>query len=287
MPSRPVCVVICVMWMFMTGWLVKKELLPQFQTADLNYKRVLSDRTVDEITEWDLEYNGRMIGVAEFLIQPQSDRTIQLITNFRVTEGLLKSFRFGTRSTVYRDWRLHSFMIELVVPDLDNTTKRYELVGEITDDELVLTVEGTDNPAIPRESRFRITPENLVMNKFIPVDRIPGLSVGNEWTSQSFNPVALVPGPAKWLMSADPFESVINRVTKTERIANQDQQNLCFVVQHTTTNSRRKTHTWVRVSDDLVIKREVFLPGLLTLTGDDDKLTFTLKHARAVSRLDF
>lgn len=283
MPSRSITIVICLMWLLVTGWFVKQEILPRVAPTDLVYERVLRDRAVEEHTEWSLDIDGTSIGYAEFLIQPQPDRTIQLRTNFRLTDGLFESFRFGTKSVVYRDWRLHSFVIELVVPAPDQTTNRIELIGEVTEDELILRVEGASNAKVPKESRFRINPKNLVMNTFIPVDRIPNLAVGKEWTSRSFNPIALIPGPTKWLMSSEPFETVTNKVLRQESIRVNEQDEFCSLIQHKADSG--VTHTWVRVSDDRVVRREVLLPGLLTLTGNAGKLTFNLRNSGTRSQI--
>lgn len=283
MPSRSITTVICLMWLLVTGWLVKQEILPRVAPTDLVYERVLRDRAVEEHTEWSLDIDGTSIGYAEFLIQPQPDRTIQLITNFRLTDGLFESFRFGTRSLVYRDWRLHSFVIELVVPEPDQTTSRIELIGEVTEDELVLRVEGAGDADVPKESRFRINPKNLVMNSFIPVDRIPNLRIGKEWTSRSFNPIALMPGPTKWLMASEPFETVTNKVTRRETIQVNKKDESCLVIRHKTDSG--VTHTWVRVTDDRVVRREILLPGLLTLTGNAGKLTFNLRSSGTRSQI--
>ncbi len=277
MPSRPITVTICLMWLLVTGWFIKKEVLPKVAPTDLGYQQVLRDRAVEEHTEWSLDIDGTSIGYAEFLIKPQPDRTIQLVTNFRLTEGMFGSFRFGTRSVVYRDWRLHSFVIELVLPDIDNSTKRIELIGEVLEDELVLRVKGATDADVPKESRFRIDPKNLVMNSFIPVDRIPNLSVGKEWTSRSFNPIALIPGPTKWLMSSEPFEDVQNKVLRRETIRVNQKEDACFLIHHKADNG--VTHSWVRIEDDRVVRREVLLPGLLTLTGEAGKLTFNLRSS--------
>jgi hypothetical protein len=108
-----------------------------------------------------------------------------------------------------------------------------------------------------------------LLNKLEPVDRLPGLRVGKQWTSRIVNPFSAL-SPGNWLMGGQPtFEIIQHQVTGTETISWNDQSFACFVVEHF--HERASSKSWVRIQDGRVLRQQAPF-GDVTITLELDPI---------------
>ena len=115
--------------------------------------------------------------------------------------------------------------------------------------------------------RFPYQPRGMVQNTFGPLDRLPGLQVGQRWESQVISPLT------------GKMESGIVEVVDKQVIAwgkDNNPVSTLVVVSRMGTHSAR---TWVRPADGLVLQQEIPFPMrklVLVRQPDDDPAPDTI-----------
>ncbi|MDR3633447.1 MAG: hypothetical protein P4L84_06385 [Isosphaeraceae bacterium] len=262
MPPRLLSVGLLLYWAFAAVSLISRDLLPEWTLGNPPDLRAISRaeegarpgrwavQVVDDPKSPEVH---RTVGQAmtEGVRRPDGSVVIASRVWFDAG-GLLKGTPFDSKS----ETRIEVSSNYLVDPQ-GNLASFRARVRSISDPEELLDVQGvlknraieiTTRSPLPLLSQTRTIPyepRGVVQNALGPIDRLPGLQIGQRWDTRVINPLT---GRADVVRVEVTRRSMIhwnnNPVTTLE------------VVQHMTPLSAR---TWVR-SDGLVLRQEVPFP---------------------------
>lgn len=263
MPSRWVCLAILLYWAFAATGLFTRDLLPDLVTSSPPDLRSLAGPDAPASrSKWaimvadDPAYqNLRTVGEARTATVRQPDGSHNLKSRVRFDSGdLLKNTKFA----LDRNDRLHIDMDCAVDPTgnlkdfqvsvrlVDDGDPLMRVVGTVKGDVLEVETKGIEGiPMLAGTKRFPYQSKEMVQNALGPIDRLPGLQVGQRWKTRVVSPLG---GQVQEVTVEVPRTSVIhwdkNLVTTFE------------VIHHLGTASPR---TWVR-RDGLVLRQEIPFP---------------------------
>jgi hypothetical protein len=262
MPSRIVSLIILVYWSIAAFCLLTWDVLPEMTSGYPPDLRSIT-QAVDsaEPVRWSIQVTDdprhpdvrRIVGEAVTACKRRPDGWSELTSRVELDAGgLLKGTAFLTRLgieleiesryLVDRSGNLHSFLLEVKSPD--STETLVEVKGEVKGKIIDVVSRG---PVDILNKRFPIPyePKSVIQDVLGPLDRLPGLHVGQRWESQVINPFTGQVSPVKVEVKK---RGLINwngnPVTTFE------------VVQHM---APLTTRTWVRL-DGVIIRQEVPLP---------------------------
>jgi hypothetical protein len=261
-PSRWAQVVIVVFWLLMTGWLVRRDVLPLLGLGEMNFRQVVGDRAVEEPVQWNLYVNQRRIGAVTTNIAPRQDGGYTLSSRADIAADIfdgrmheeLRPIRVTTEMRINGMGRLERIDVSV---RLDGFTNSLSISGVVRQDQLLLRTHGL---ASDQEWTIPIDPESITLDIFNGLDYLPNLRTGKAWATRVVNPLrGLFPGG---LFSADsPFEVVRNEVVGVEPIRLGERWQTCYVVEHRQPGAVGRT--WVRTRDGRVLRQEIPLMGLM------------------------
>jgi len=266
MPSRPACVAILLFWAYAAGGLLRRDVLPDLWTTpppDLRTVAVAGEDT--RPTQWDLSVaedpgltSLRSVGRAVTESRRSGDGGTDLISHvYFDSGGLLKGTPFAFKAgDPRRDEHLEVANVCSIDPagNLRRFRASVRSAGE-ADDLLALDgrVEGRSIvvraqgpiPLLNWTRSFPDEPRGLFQNAIGPVDRLPGLQVGQRWETRVVNPLT-------GFVEAVKTEVVGRRTIQWDNAF----VTTLEVVQNLST---LKARTWVR-RDGLVLRQEVPFP---------------------------
>ena len=255
MPSRLTCACIIVFWLVMMSWLVRRDVLPEWHGGDPpGFGQVVSSLREREPTFWTVSVAGRRVGWAGTTCCRQKNGSMLVVSRTELG-GLIQVFSAGHGDARDRDLglsglasispagNLRYFQVEA---DLLGQGGVVKISGRVEDGILSVFVHAT-GLSISREFHY---PENSLMQApMMPLARLPGLHVGQQWRER-------VP---------DPFlkdvQTVRRRVVRDEMIVWHGQPVRARVVQTTDAQDRVVGTTWVADTGDVLRHRA---RGLLT-----------------------
>jgi len=264
MPSRPACAAILLFWAYAAGGLFRRDVLPDLWTTPPPDLRTVAGAGDDaRPTRWDLSVaedaslrNLRPIGHAVTQTTRAADGGIALLSMVNFDSGsLLKSTQFAPKSG---DARGDEHLTISNRCEIDPSGNLVRLHAEIRSaDELLMTVEGRVEgrslkvktrgpiPMLNLEREFPYEARGLIQNAVGPIDRLPGLQVGQRWETRVVNPIT------GWV------DAVKTEVVGKHLLTwDGDEVATLEVVQNLSPFMAR---TWVR-RDGLVLRQEVPLP---------------------------
>ena len=261
MPSRPACVAILLFWVYAAGELLRRDILPDYWvTPPPDLRSVAKAEEDARPTRWELlvaDDSGltslRSVGGAVTEAKRLEDGGTELIGRVWFDSGsLLKGTRFHTGNNERIDV---SNRLEV---DPSGNLKRFRAVVRAASDSFdLVTIDGLVKgrsievnargpmPLLNWTKTFDYDPKGMIQNSIGPIDRLPGLQVGQRWVTRVVNPLT------------GRVEDV--KVEVTGKHALQWDNGLVptlEVVHHTAPVSAR---TWVR-RDGLVLRQEVPFP---------------------------
>jgi hypothetical protein len=261
MPSRPACVAILLFWVYAAGGLLRRDILPDYWvTPPPDLRSIAAAEDDSRPTEWELtvaEASGlkglRSVGRAVTRSSRTPDLGTELIGHVWFDSGsLLKGTPFDSQSNERLDV---SNKLEI---DASGNLKRFRAVVRsasyksdlLTFDGLVKgsTIEVKAQGPVPLLNwtrSFPYEPGGMIQNSIGPIDRLPGLQVGQRWVTRVFNPLSNRVENVKVEVAGKRAILWDNTVVTTLE-----------VVQHLTPISAR---TWVR-ADGLVLRQEIPFP---------------------------
>jgi hypothetical protein len=263
MPSRPACVAILLFWVYAAGGLFRRDILPDlWVTPPPDLRSIAAAEEDAPPTRWELSVpedtgmrNLRSVGRAVTESRRLADGGTELIGRVWFDSGsLLKGTPFDSQ----RNERL-DISNRLEIDPSGNLRRFRTVVRSASDDFELVTLDGQVKgrsievrargpmPLLNLTRSFPYEPRGMIQNAVGPIDRLPGLQVGQRWVTRVVSPLT------------GRVEDVKVEVTGKHSI--QWDNNLVptlEVVQHMTPISAR---TWVR-KDGLVLRQEVPFPFL-------------------------
>lgn len=216
MPSRPACVIILLAWTAVSWELFRRDLLPEFivgQPPDL--RAIARAGGTEEPVRWTIlvvdekdrsGLNGRAVGQIVTETKRQQDGGVRLISeawfdaNLLLAKGKpqpaeshgqelgsMDADRFEVYGACWIDasGNLESFRVAL--REANSSVDLFVLEGRLKKDQIEITPTGII-PYVGRRS-FPYRSHGLVQSTLGPIDRLPGLHVGQSWESQVVSPL--------------------------------------------------------------------------------------------------
>jgi hypothetical protein len=261
MPSRAACVAILLFWVYAAGGLLRRDILPDFWvTPPPDLRSIAAAEEDARPTGWELtvaEGNGlkgvRSVGRAVTRSSRSEDGGTVLFGQVWFDSGnLLKGTRFDSQSSERLD-----ITNRLEVDRSGNLRKFRAVVHSASDRFNLMTLDGLVKgsivevkaqgpfPLLNWTRTFPYEPRGMIQNSIGPIDRLPGLQVGQRWETRVVSPLTGRVENVKVEVAGKRAIMWDNTVVTTLE-----------VVQHLTPISAR---TWVR-PDGLVLRQEVPFP---------------------------
>jgi len=261
MPSRTTCLAILVCWALATFALVRRDILPELLIGPPpNLNSMSSAGASDKPTEWVIQVadpkerdSFRSVGRATTSTERQPNDWTALKSLVTFDSGdLLKSTPFGLgqgmklviENTLRIDPTGNPRELKAVLREQSVEQPFIELNGVFQNHKLDISTRGAA-PGMNRVVSFPYEPKSMVQNAFSPIDRLPGLQVGQRWESKVVSP---------FTGKADVVRVEVER--QAEIFWDQGLVKTFVVVQRMAPMAAR---TWVR-PDGLVLRQEVPLP---------------------------
>jgi hypothetical protein len=262
MPSRIVSLVILIYWSIAAFCLLTWDVLPEMTSGYPPDLRAIT-QAVDSARpiRWSIQVVDdprfpdvrRIVGEAVTGCTRRPDGWSELTSRVKLDAGgLLKGTAFFTRSSIRlelesrylvdRSGNLHSFVLE--VKSADSPETLVEVKGEIKGKTMEVVSHGPVD-ILNKKIVIGYEPKSVIQDVLGPLDRLPGLHVGQRWESQVINPFTGQVSPVKVeVKKRDLLPWNGNAVPTFE------------VVQNIGPLSMR---TWVRL-DGVILRQEVPLP---------------------------
>jgi hypothetical protein len=301
MPSRTWVLVIVVFWLVMVGWLYQRDLWPRLRSDEpALFQFDLSEEARIEMTDrrprvplgqpyhddqrktqsrpvhWSMTRNGVQIqDYAETrVVYQQKDHTLVLVGDFKQfapdqPKGGDPILQIET--TYHVDWggnlldlaadvwlRTPPAVLRAKIAEMDSTIQDNQLISKW----LIRTPQGDETST---QQPIRLSKRGNAMCLTQPFTRITGLIVGQRWQVPLLDllSVARTRQPAPWVV----LQAVVSEdfLTRPYRQA----QLPCFVVTCSKAD-QPYVRLWVRQTDGLVLRQEVYFPDE-TLLFDRDQ----------------
>lgn len=261
MPSRPACVAILLFWVYAAGELLRRDILPDLWiTPPPDLRSIAAAEDLSRPTEWELtvaEGNGmrgyRSVGRAKTWSESSPEGGTVLFGQVGFDSGsLMKGTRFdyqgngridiSNRFEIDPSGNLRRF--RAVVRSPSEGFDLLTLEGQVKGASLEVKAKGPA-PLLNWTRNFPYEARGMIQNSIGPIDRLPGLQVGQRWVSRVVSPLTGRVEEVKVEVVRKHAIQWDNRVVTTLE-----------VVQHLTPISAR---TWVS-RDGLVLRQEVPFP---------------------------
>jgi hypothetical protein len=207
MPSRFVSLVILVYWSVAAFLLLTWDVLPELTSGyapDLRAITMAGDSS--RPVRWNIQViddprfpdTRRMVGEAVTGLSRKPEGWTELTSRVEVdAAGLLKGTRFLSHapsfklkvSSVYRvdpKGNLHSF--DLDVKSRDATETLITVKGKVNKNKIEIESRGPVEILNQKLPPIDYLPRSVVQDVLGPLDRLPGLHVGQKWETQMINP---------------------------------------------------------------------------------------------------
>ncbi len=258
MPSRPACIAILFFWVYAAGGLLRRDILPDYWvTPPPDLRKIAAAEEDARPTEWELsvaEDKGlqslRSVGRAMTRSNRNIDGSTELIGQVWFDSGSLLK---GTPYDFQQSERLEILNKIAIDPSgnlrtlhstVRSASSRFDLVtidGVVKNGQLEIKARGMLNFS----RSFPYEPRAMVQNSLGPIDRLPGLQVGQRWMTRVFSPISGQVENVKFEVTGKHVIQWDNYVVTALE-----------VVQHIAPLSLR---TWVR-PDGLVLRQEIPFP---------------------------
>lgn len=264
MPSRPICVTILLVWVYAAGALLRRDVLPDYWTTPAPDLRSMASAGDDSgPTGWDLSVadgNGqqsfRSVGSASTYSRRTPDGGTELVGEVSFDSGdMLKGTLLALKSDgahiqinnvcdIDPQGNLRGFRAEVKVLDANEPEPLLSLVGKVVDHSIVVKTQGPI-PLLNGTRTFPYEPRGMIQNGVGPIDRLPGLQIGQRWETRVVNPINGRVDTVKTEVTGKHMIQWDNKVETTLE-----------VVQRMAPISAR---TWVK-RDGTVLRQEIPLP---------------------------
>lgn len=263
MPSRWACIVLLLFWAAATVGLVRRDVLPDLLIGPPpDLRTVASADRASGPTKWSILVADdaslqavRSVGQAVTTSELSPDGRLRLDSAVWFDSGgLLRGTPFALRENVRIDVENSCF-----IDPSGNLESFRATVRAAGVDEPLLTLDGVYKdhaievrargpvPLLNFTKRFPHEPKTLIHNALGPIDRLPGLAVGQRWEERVVSPLT------------GKVEVVKAEVARKSELYWDRSLVAVFEVVHKVPPAL-SARTWVRKSDGLVLRQEVPFP---------------------------
>jgi hypothetical protein len=291
MPSRPAVAVILLFWAVVTGYVVRREVLPRyFADTPPHIDFVLVDELSSATVTWGVYRERKKVGTMSSRTEHlPADDTFRFSNTYRglrfefevpIVEAKV-GFDVPTASTairVGRDGRLReqtmSGTFEVSVGGLSLGAAKAEVDGRVVNGELVGRAR-LDPPKGMADKPFEEelvpvpVPDGQAMNPLMPVDRLAGVTPGKRWTVRHTDPVS---DSLRLLMmrvlkekgvdskllptAVDSPQLLAEVLADPESLPRADGAASCWVIRYESADKAISARTYVRRDDGRVLRQE-------------------------------
>jgi hypothetical protein len=276
MPSRFVSLAILIYWSIAAFCLLTWEVLPELSlgyapdlrsityAGDSNQPIRWSIQVIDDPKTPDVR---RTVGTAVTGSSRRPDGSFELTSKVEFEAGgLLKGTPFGTSAnvrvevdSVYRvdhSGNLQSFDMQVKSPDTVGTLVKVK--GQLKGANMEIVSRGPVE-ILNKTLSFKYEPRSVVHDVLGPLDRLPGLHVGQRWETRVISPLT---------GQVDKVRVEVKRLA----VINWD-GNLVNTYEVEHQMSPMSMRTWVKTDDGVILRQEVPFPFVrLTLERQPDRL---------------
>lgn len=258
MPSRPLIALILLFWLGVAGWFVVREVAPNWGVDTAPPFHIdLTDEVGRPSIDWDVFQDGKDIGDILTKVRRIDANTFEMSASFGSTQ--LQIFLLEIRKVVIQyfvspEGSLLEASIEMKARagfDIDLAVK-----GKVEDGiwKPAYFLAGEPVPISGIEG-FKLPPGGSILNTMLPLNRIPGLSVGRRWTVPMIDPV----GDVKGWIGKDVAVHELHAEVLADTLVWNKEEIPCFKIEYREPGrSPVKARTWVRRIDGIVLQQEAY-----------------------------
>jgi hypothetical protein len=268
MPSRLMSLLILVYWSIAAFFLLKCDVLPELALGyPPDLRGIAYASQSDRPVRWSIQVledsstdNRRTVGEAVTSATRQPDGRYVMSSRVDFDAGNLlrgtmlairESVRVQVNSLYHVDPSGNLQNFDLRVQSKDFGNELVHVTGQLHEQKMEIVSRGP-LPILNKTLSLKYEPRSVVSDLLGPLDRLPGLHVGQRWEMQVVNPFS------------GQVEAVRAEVTKRTVIHWAGNPETTYeVVQKA---SGLEVRTWVRPDDGMILRQEVPFPGVrLTL----------------------
>lgn len=261
MPSLTIRILVIAAWIGLTGELIRRDFLPELLVGDPpDWKRVV-ESVPEAPSRWMISVEEspdrtRVVGQAVSESRRRPDGGTILESRVRIdAKGLLRGtplavadsteFVFRSTTQITPQGLLDHMRGEVVVAELGEAPILNVNAVATTGGKMDVRFESRLSPLMNFRQTLDQDPRGMVRGGLEPIDRLPGLQVGQSWTTRVLQPLTARP------------DTIRSEVTGMARLFWNGNPTETFVVVHK--SSSFSARTWVR-RDGLVIRQELPTP---------------------------
>jgi hypothetical protein len=284
MPPRLFSLAIIVFWTTMTGWLLYREVWPQFRAGKPPpYTIDLTEEVGANMVSWTILQKGERVGLGHSQVTRLADRTFELHSQFRFDQMLLKLPVFGGQEKsnllklkkiagvyhVTETGRLLGLSSTFIVgkdalPGAAMLDFELEIRGDVHEDVLVLDkmlVSGQQQE-VPAWAQAHIPVRGNVFNPMQLLNRVPGLRPESRWRVPLLEPLG---GQLSVLSTFLPHSLSMPELeasVETVNLAWNDEEVACYQILYRKPGDEEvRARPWARRRDGLVLQQEASVAG--------------------------
>lgn len=272
MPRLFTRILIMIFWLICSGMLFYRDILPDYLVGQPPDWKRLVQKAEYGTTRWliavdDGGERNRVVGQAFNEINMRADGATILKSRIKIdAKGLFNGtilqvaestkFQFENTTTITPQGLLDHIRAEVLVEELGD--KPILVIQGIPTDQNKLDIRFSSSisPLMNFRQIIKYAPQQMVRGGLEPIDQLPGLRIGQRWTTQILQP-----------MTARP-ESIRSEVVSLVRIFWDGNPTEVFLVEHKAITFSAKT--WVR-RDGLVLRQQLPTPFVKLVLERDPK----------------
>ncbi|MCI0457763.1 MAG: hypothetical protein L0Z62_12400 [Gemmataceae bacterium] len=255
MPSRPITLVIVLLWLTALGWMVYRELW-QKAGQPPSFTLDLADEVGAQLVSWEIEQNHHPAGSVTTTVKRTPERIFHLNCVYKPHGLTFRGLAVRELASTYRATSrgvlrgLNGRVTFAVLWGLDH---RAEIEGFVEGGFFrVRTGSGQDSEALA------VAANGKVFNPLHPLHRLKGLSEGMTWRVPLLDLLtsAVNPDPA----GPPPSISLAEARVRLANLPDQDREVPCWCVEYHQ-GERVAARVWARADDGTVLRQEALYPG--------------------------
>ena len=273
MPRLFTRILIMIFWLICSGMLFYRDILPDYLVGQPPDWKRLVQKAEYGTTRWliavdDGGERNRVVGQAFNEINMRADGATILKSRIKIdAKGLFNGtilqvaestkFQFENTTTITPQGLLDHIRAEVLVEELGD--KPILVIQGIPtyQNKLDIRFSSSISPLMNFRQIIEYAPQQMVRGGLEPIDQLPGLRIGQRWTTQILQP-----------MTARP-ESIRSEVVSLVRIFWNGNPTEVFLVEHKAITFSAKT--WVR-RDGLVLRQQLPTPFVKLVLERDPKV---------------
>ena len=273
MPTVLTRILIASFWLICTGMLIYRDVLPEYLVGEPpDWKRMVN-KPETRPTRWLIAVDeggekNRVIGQAFNEIKKRADGGTSFTSRVKIdAKGLFQGtplqvaestkFQFVNTTNVTPQGLLDQIKAEVLVEELGEKPILVIQGMPTNQNKLDIRFSSSISPLLNFRQLIDYAPKDMVRGGLEPIDQLPGLRIGQRWTTQILQP-----------MTARP-DSIKSEVIALSRIFWNGNPTEVLIVEHKASTFSAKT--WVR-RDGLVLRQQLPTPLVkLVLERDPER----------------